>query len=96
MDALYRFLIDKKVFVVFELTVKCSQSVEGDEDLYEENEQIKERTLLPRETKDITPFHCINTNEIPRELSCENMITSHKKITCYLHKWKITVAMAAW
>ena len=27
----------------------------------------------------------INTNEIPGELSRENMMSSHVKITCYLH-----------
>ena len=27
----------------------------------------------------------INTNEIPGELSRENLISSHVKITCYLH-----------
>ena len=27
----------------------------------------------------------INTNEIPGELSRKNMISSHVKITCYLH-----------
>ena len=27
----------------------------------------------------------INTNEIPGELSRENMISSHVEITCYLH-----------
>ena len=30
----------------------------------------------------------INTNEIPGELSRENLISSHVKITCYLHMWK--------
>ena len=30
-------------------------------------------------------FYYINTNEIPGELSRENMISSHVKITCYLH-----------
>ena len=30
----------------------------------------------------------INTNEIPGELSRENMISSHVKITCYFHMWK--------
>ena len=30
----------------------------------------------------------INTNEIPGELSRENMISSHLKITCYFHMWK--------
>ena len=27
----------------------------------------------------------INTNEIPGELSRKNLISSHVKITCYLH-----------
>ena len=27
--------------------------------------------------------YCISTNEVPSELSCENMIPSHVKITCY-------------
>ena len=30
----------------------------------------------------------INTNERPGELSRENMISSHVKITCYFHMWK--------
>ena len=33
-------------------------------------------------------FYNINTNEIPSELSRENLISSHVKITCYLHMWK--------
>ena len=36
----------------------------------------------------IISLYYINTNEIPGELSCENLISSHVKITCYLHKWK--------
>ena len=31
------------------------------------------------------PFYYINTSEIPSELSRENFISSHVKITCYLH-----------
>ena len=34
------------------------------------------------------PFYYINTNEIPSELLRENLISSHGKITCYLHMWK--------
>ena len=35
------------------------------------------------------PIVCIiNTNEIPGELSRENIISWHVKITCYLHTWK--------
>ena len=33
-------------------------------------------------------YYYINTNEIPSELSRENLISSHVKITCYLHVWK--------
>ena len=33
-------------------------------------------------------FYYINTNEIPGELSRENLISSHLKITCYHHMWK--------
>ena len=33
-------------------------------------------------------LYYINTNEIPGELSRENMISSHVKITCYFHMWK--------
>ena len=41
-------------------------------------------------------YYYINTNEIPGELSRENMVSSHVRITsCYLHKRNITVAMAA-
>ena len=32
--------------------------------------------------------YCINTNEIPGDLSHQNMISSDVKITCYLHTWK--------
>ena len=39
--------------------------------------------MLILETKGI-----IVTNEIPSELSCENLISSHVKITCYPHMWK--------
>ena len=35
-----------------------------------------------------TDVYYINTSEIPGELLCENMISSHVKITCYLHKRK--------
>ena len=30
-------------------------------------------------------YYYINTDEIPAELSRENMISSHVKITCYFH-----------
>ena len=30
-------------------------------------------------------FYYINTNEMPGELSRENLVSSHEKITCYLH-----------
>ena len=30
----------------------------------------------------------LNSSEIPGELSRENMISSHVKITCYLHMWR--------
>ena len=33
-------------------------------------------------------FYDINTNEVPGKLSSKNMISSHVKITCYLHKLK--------
>ena len=33
-------------------------------------------------------LYYINANEIPGELSRENLISSHVKITCYLHMWK--------
>jgi hypothetical protein len=36
----------------------------------------------------INGINYINTNEIPGELSRENMIPSHVKITCYLHTRK--------
>ena len=35
-----------------------------------------------------TAYYYINTSEIPGELSCENLISSHVKITCYLHMQK--------
>ena len=33
----------------------------------------------------INAIYYINTSEIPSELSRENFISSHVKITCYLH-----------
>ena len=33
-------------------------------------------------------IYYLNTDEIPGEFSRENMISSHVKITCYLHMWK--------
>ena len=36
----------------------------------------------------MTLTYYINTNEKPGELSHENLISSHLKITCYLHMWK--------
>ena len=33
-------------------------------------------------------FNCITTVDIPGELSCENLISPHIKIMCYLHMWK--------
>ena len=33
-------------------------------------------------------FCYINTSEIPSELSLENLISSHGKITCYRHTWR--------
>ena len=33
-------------------------------------------------------FYYINTSEIPSELSRENFIYSHMKITCYRHTWR--------
>ena len=36
----------------------------------------------------IKQYYYINTNEIPGELSHENLISSNVKITCYPHMWK--------
>ena len=33
-------------------------------------------------------LYYINTSEIPSELSCKNFISSHVKITWYLHTWR--------
>ena len=38
----------------------------------------------------IISFYYTNTNEIPGELSHKNLISSHVKITCYLHNVKIS------
>ena len=35
--------------------------------------------------KNVLYVYYINTSEIPSELSRENFISSHVKITCYLH-----------
>ena len=36
----------------------------------------------------VTTIYYINTSEIPSELSHENFISSHVKITRYLHTWR--------
>lgn len=38
-------------------------------------------------------IYYINNNELPGELLCNNMTTSNVEKTCYLHMWKVTVAM---
>ena len=38
----------------------------------------------------IISLYYINTNETPGELSHKNLISSHVKITCYLHNVKIS------
>ena len=42
---------------------------------------------LPSSLRKI-PYYYINTSEIPSELSHKNFISSHVKITCYLHTWR--------
>ena len=67
--------------------------------LYKQGEEESRRTNKvgsKKEVVDYAPLHrgiyCINTNYIvntvPGELSRENMISSHVKITCYLHMRK--------
>ena len=36
----------------------------------------------------LSNIYYINTSEIPSELPLENLISSHVKITCYLHTWR--------
>ena len=42
-------------------------------------------SLLLAKSLYIISFYYINTNKIPGELSRKNLISSHLKITCYLH-----------
>jgi len=35
-----------------------------------------------------TSVYYVNTSEIPSEISLKNFISSHVKITCYLHTWE--------
>ena len=44
-----------------------------------------ETTIAPVVKKVDKSLYYINTNEIPSELSRENLISPHVKITCYLH-----------
>ena len=48
---------------------------------------LKWGKILDHRQRDITVY-CINTNEIPGELSRESLISSHVKITCYLDMCK--------
>ena len=53
------------------------------------NRDIWKIYALPNWSKLInTQYYYINTNEIPGELSRENLISSRVKITCYLYMWK--------
>ena len=53
--------------------------------LYMNNCWIKKKTNNHQERKSL---YYINTREIPSELSRENFISSHMKITCYLYTWR--------
>ena len=47
----------------------------------------------------VTSIYFINTNEIPSELSCENLKTSsHVKITCYQFTchWRVKISPLLW
>ena len=46
------------------------------------------KVTLKTDKSEKSPHYYINTNEIPGELSRENLISSRVKITCYLHMWK--------
>ena len=48
------------------------------------NKKQKLDSTVNKEINNKLHYH-INTNEIPGELSCENLIFSLVKITCYLH-----------
>ena len=47
--------------------------------------EILFKRLHNKKNKKINRLYNINTNEIPGELSRENMISSHVKIACYLY-----------
>ena len=44
-----------------------------------------QNSLCPTQPHSIIPDYNVNTNEIPGELSRENLVSSHVKITGYLH-----------
>ena len=50
---------------------------------FEQNNSLKIPEDLRKKVRIF--IYYINTNEIPGELSRENMISSHVKITCYFH-----------
>ena len=54
-----------------------------------ERESLRDKQInyISVKTRNILLYY-INTNEIPSELSRENLISSHVKITCYLQGWK--------
>ena len=53
---------------------------------FEKKQKLKNLSTCIKNGLKWTNSNCyINTNEIPRELSCENLICSHVKIACYLH-----------
>ena len=53
--------------------------------LEKSNRGTIDRVLIGNRIKNVENIYYINTNEIPGELSRENLIPSHVKITCYLH-----------
>ena len=54
----------------------------ADENMQRKKQFAKFRVLQIEEGKHVC---YMNTSEIPSELSGENFISSHVKITCYLH-----------
>ena len=86
---------------ILESEKKIMDKVESSKDPAQEAKQEKGMFLLYRTRSHLgctlreqcvtylrTIIYYINTNEIPGELSRENLISSHVKITCFFHMSK--------
>ena len=70
---------ERSQMILIKLLKVCHYSGTAITNLYMTNNILRSRN---------STIYYINTNEIPGELLCENLVSSHVKITCYLHMWK--------